>query len=133
MDGYTERKSGIRLAIPAELMTSALGVTRVGGRSNNMGRVLQEGFRSSYLTRWALADQNDPLRTKNTVFDHIAANVFGVRKSEKAVRQRWTLNQFRLINRELTERLAIEDDADEREALKREMKRSALMTQRLLK
>ena len=133
VNGSPERKSGMRFAIPIELMNSALGVTRVGGRSNNMGRVLQEGFRSSYLTRWALADQNDPLRTKNTVFDHIAANVFGVRKSEKAVRQRWTLNQFRLINRELTERLAIEDDADEREALKREMKRSALMTQRLLK
>ena len=130
VSGNPEMKRPPRLAIPLQVLGSAFG--EGAGRNQNMLRILQEGFRTSYMTRWALSDQNDPLKTERTVFDGIVGNTFGVRKAEKVVRTRWLVNQYRMVASEIAERLGVEEDPDERADLMEELRRLNATTGRLL-
>jgi len=119
----------IRPAIPLSFLLP-LGP---GKERLSFGKLLREGFRTSYLTRWALTDRENPLRPQSTVMDKLASFVFGVRKPGQLIRKRWLAGQFGFVQRQIEYRIQEATSKEERDALVKELERLAGTTARLLR
>lgn len=106
-----------RLGIPANLVGEAF----YGEGKSSFGKILREGMRSSYLTRWTMEQAKvDPLAT-TTSFDKFVGHVFGVKKGGVELRRRWIKGQRKFIEAEMKARLNVAESDGEVDDIVREL------------
>jgi len=122
-------ENAFRLAIPLRFIQEMV----FPDAHHGMSQAIQNMMRLSYVTRWTVRDPygDDPLAPEQTVWDKIAAQVIGLRKTGRIIRIRWLLGQHNLLLSEARERLR--QEPENRAFWQSEIRALTATTRRLLR